>query len=1013
MAEKPTYEELERRIQELEKAESELILAEDRMKKIFDNTQDAIFIHDLEGKILDVNDKMCRMYGLTKEEALEVTIENVSSSEMPIKDLPEKWQQVLNGEKLLFEWEARRPKDDSVFNVEVSIQKISFHDKDIVLANVRDITQRKQAENELREKTNFLENITDNMIDLVAVTDMEGNFKFTGSSHIILGYEPNSLVGRNVMELVHPDDYEEVATTFAVFLGNREDGCKIDYRCRRADGDYLWFETIGTFILDDAGNPKEILFNARDITARKLAEEKLKRIEWMLSGSPFSNIEAREETHEQGYGDLTELNRDGIILKSIGHERLNSFASEYLDLLGTSSAVYEANGDYAYGIFASGWCRMMDSASRNLCNTPDNFEALNSGQWLCHESCWTDCAKVAISSGDKTDIECNGGIRMYAVPIFAWDNVIGAINFGYGDPPKDPEKLKMLADAYYLDYDDLLREAKAYDSRPPYIIEMAKRRLDTTAKLIGSMVEATQAMDILKEREAFIKATLDSLPVGVAVNSVDPKVQFTYMNENFAKFYQTTREALAAPNDFWEVVYPEPVFREKIKSRVLEDCASGDPARMFWKDIPVFRPDQEPFYITAQNIPLPESDLMVSTVWDVTDRKQAEENLFLAKEQAEAANKAKSEFLANMSHEIRTPINGIMGMMQLLQMTTELDAEQKQMVDMTLNSANRLTRLLSDILDLSRIEAGKMSIYEEEFSTSELSDSVTDLFKITANEKGIPLECTTDKTLPQKVIGDQARVRQILFNLVGNAFKYTDQGTVSMDMAPLPPAGNEGIRIVFTVSDTGIGIPDGKLESLFKPFVQVDGSHTRKYQGAGLGLSIVKRLVDLMGGKINISSQAGQGTNVYVVLPFKLPDGVESPKNLETGPLLQAKQSLRILLAEDDPSNAMPVQHLLEKSGHAVTLAENGQQVLDLLDDQDFDVILMDIQMPVMDGVEATRTIRSWQDMGPKKDIPIIALTAYAMQGDREKFLEAGMNDYLAKPVDMKDLEKALSRLAK
>ena len=191
-------------------------------------------------------------------------------------------------------------------------------------------------------------------------------------------------------------------------------------------------------------------------SSHKHAEGELKRIEWMLSRKPVSNIDVQTESHDQGYGDLTKLNRDGIILKSIGHNRLKSFANDYLDLLGTSSAIYEVNGDYAFGIFASGWCRMLDSASRNLCDNPDNVEALNSGRWLCHESCWTDCSKKAIAARAQMDIACKGGIRLYAMPIFAGGNVIGAINFGYGDPPRDPEKLKMLADVYHLNPDDLI-----------------------------------------------------------------------------------------------------------------------------------------------------------------------------------------------------------------------------------------------------------------------------------------------------------------------------------------------------------------------------------------------------------------------------------------------------------------------------------------------------------------------------------------------------------------------------
>ncbi|NCC25280.1 MAG: PAS domain S-box protein [Deltaproteobacteria bacterium] len=398
---------------------------------------------------------------------------------------------------------------------------------------------------------------------------------------------------------------------------------------------------------------------------------------------------------------------------------------------------------------------------------------------------------------------------------------------------------------------------------------------------------------------------------------------------------------------------------------------------------------------------------MVGTHTDITERKRSEEAIVRAKERAEEATRAKSEFLANMSHEIRTPINGITGMMQLLQ-TTFLEDDQREYVNLAATAADRLTRLLTDILDLSRVEAGKMDLVEEAFEVGSIGESVVGLFAVTARSKGVVLEWTLDRALPGRLVGDEARLRQIVFNLVGNALKFTDQGSVKVEMDRLSPAKGNDLRVLVTVSDTGVGVAENRLEEIFQPFKQVEELYTRRHQGAGLGLSIVRRIVQLMGGSMAMESEVGKGSRVYVVLPFKLPTEASG----QTGPeSTRACRRMRILLAEDDLSNQIPTRKLLEKAGHRVAVAKDGRQVLEILAEDDFDCVLMDIQMPIMNGVEATRAIRSSDSLGSKRHIPIVALTAYAMKGDREKFLAAGMNGYLAKPVLMEDLAEVLAGL--
>ncbi|MHC1789475.1 PocR ligand-binding domain-containing protein [Solidesulfovibrio sp.] len=396
----------------------------------------------------------------------------------------------------------------------------------------------------------------------------------------------------------------------------------------------------------------------------------------------------------------------------------------------------------------------------------------------------------------------------------------------------------------------------------------------------------------------------------------------------------------------------------------------------------------------------------------MTEKSLLIELLERSKEKSELANRTKSEFLANMSHEVRTPLNGILGMLQLLK-TTNPTEEQSEYIVNAIQSSNRLTRLLSDILDISRIEAGRMHLVETEFDVYKTGQSVHDIFSIEAQNKGIQLTFSHAPGIPPKLVGDEARLRQILFNLVGNAIKFTDAGEVTVDVAVLPVSNDARVRVLITVRDTGIGISDDNLKRIFEPFVQAEDSYTRRFQGAGLGLSIVRRLVELLGGTITIDSTVGAGTTFYLSFPFKVP---ELPAKGEAQAATAIDRSgeappLRILFAEDDAVSLLSGKRMLEKSGHTVVMASDGKEVLQRLGEQHIDLILMDIQMPRMDGVEATKAIRKSASLRHKAHIPIIAMTAYAMTGDQEKFLAAGMDAYIAKPMNQDSLRAVIQQV--
>jgi len=389
---------------------------------------------------------------------------------------------------------------------------------------------------------------------------------------------------------------------------------------------------------------------------------------------------------------------------------------------------------------------------------------------------------------------------------------------------------------------------------------------------------------------------------------------------------------------------------------------------------------------------------------DITERKKMEHDLVEARDEALTANRAKNEFLANMSHEIRTPLNGVLGMLHLLE-GMALTLEQQQYVRMAASSARRLTGLLSDILDLSRIESGRLVIEARPFALSDVFLTTHELFFMSARRKNVRFDVFLDRGLPEVLVGDELRLRQILFNLVGNAVKFAAEGFVRVNATSLGPDPDGRVRLLFCVEDSGPGIGDGILEDVFEPFSQGEDDYVRQHQGAGLGLAIVKRLVLMMDGTLAVENSSG-GTTICLSLPFGAGDERLPVQEEED---VTVSRPLKILLAEDDAVSMFAVRCILEKAGHTVASASDGLQAVELLHGEPFDLVLMDVQMPNVDGVQATRLIRGDESLGVRRDVPIVAMTAYAMSGDREKFLEAGMSDYVAKPVNIRELARVIA----
>jgi PAS domain S-box-containing protein len=542
-------------------------------------------------------------------------------------------------------------------------------------------------------------------------------------------------------------------------------------------------------------------------------------------------------------------------------------------------------------------------------------------------------------------------------------------------------------------------------------VEIKKKSAPKTDTQTGKKkVHSTKAPGpALGEREERFRLISETLPIGVF--ECDQKGECLYINTGWQEIFGLNLvESLT--KDWRQFLYPEEY--ESVSAEWSEAIARF---RAFTKDCRIITARGEVRWVHLRSSPI-FSDSGVrytGTVEDITERKHFEEELRRAKEAAESVNEAKSAFLANMSHEIRTPMNAVIGMCSLL-LDTPLNPKQKEYTEIIHESAKALLQVINDILDFSKIEAGKLEIERIEFDLHILLDNIVAMVAPKAHEKGLKINYSFAPNLPFKLKGDPGRLRQILLNLMGNAVKFTEKGGVTVQIDRLLEL-DQKIILRFSIKDTGIGIPHERKNILFQSFSQVDASSTRKYGGTGLGLAIAKQLVEIMGGQIDVISEPGQGSTFWFAVALEKMYEAEAPQSDRIEQPQKENQNIthkeqdeavpkpvKILLAEDNPINQKVAMLILRKSGYQVEAVKDGAEAIQALVNQSYDLVLMDVQMPNMDGLEATRIIRDSQSKVLNPQIPIIALTAHAMKGDEDKCIAAGMNDYLAKPIDPRGL---------
>ncbi len=924
-------------------------------QNLVENLGDMIFELDENGLFTYANPATIELTGYSEEELYKMHYLQIVDSE-GLEDTIDFFKRKMKKkeEYIYHQCDIRKKEDGKKISVGLKLQFVyegNWVKK--VYAVARDITELLEARKELQESEEKYRLLANNSNDLIILHDLDGTYKYISPSiRDILGFDPDELLGQNPYDLVHPDDliliFDEPERKKLLKSGTKND----EYRIRRKDGKYIWFESYTKPVRNDKNELVAFQSFSRNVTKQKENEEKLRKADLRLS------------QYKEGLKLLNEITSNSDLSVEEQIEEALGVCTEFLGM--KTGILSRINGSefiisYIYSVEGSKFRK------NQVLSLTDTFS----------EEVFKKEDLLAIHNISNTIYKANSarqlfGIESYiGIPYYVSGNKAGTLVFISPDPRIEE-----------FDQNDL---------------EFVK----LLSKWVSDVIQQQDYERNLMSDKMILQAFASSAPAAIAM--FDEEIRYITASDKWYSDYGLENEYIIGRSYF--EVFPkigrdwEEIFQRALSGKVEhndQDLIERENGEIQW-----IKWEVRPWYKKLDTV----GGLIMYTE-DITQQKEQQLQLKIAKRKAEQASKAKEQFLSTMSHEIRTPLNAIIGMTDLMLMDDQPPEQLKHLRLLKFSGENLLV-LINDILDFNKIEAGKLEFEIVDFSLKSLLEKIHETLLGLAHRKNLEFKLNWDPDIPEYVKGDAVRINQVITNLINNAIKFTEEGYITLKARAIHQ-GSKACVVKFEVKDTGIGIPEEKIDTIFQSFEQASTTTTRKYGGSGLGLAIVKRILEYLNSSIKVHSTVGHGSTFYFELELPVGKSIDEIAEEEKS-ITRMRQDIKILIAEDNEANRILVESLFRKWKIDHDFAFNGAEAVEKSVTKEYDLILMDLQMPEMDGYEATKIIRKREDEY-FKNLPIIALTASVMSNVLEKTKEVGMNSYVSKPFNPNNLKEVIAK---